>query len=85
MDASKDILIQQQANKIEQLEQELRIVQRQLQQFQGRQMNDIAARRRAAMQYYREQYMMKHPNETPVVLTSDSSDDVIDSMGNDGC
>ena len=43
------------------LEQELRIVKRQLEQFQGRQMDDIAERRRVALLYYREEYERKHP------------------------
>ena len=49
-----------QAKYIEELEQELHIIRRQLQQFQGRQMNEIAERRRAAMQFYREEYERKH-------------------------
>jgi hypothetical protein len=52
----------QQAQRIEELEQELRIVRRQLEQFQGRQMDDIMERRRAAMQFYREEYERLHPN-----------------------
>ena len=53
-------LIEKQAQRIEELEQELRIVKRQLQQFQGRQMDEIAERRRAAMQFYREEYERTH-------------------------
>ncbi len=52
----------QQAQRIEELEQELRIVRRQLEQFQGKQMSEIMVRRRAAMQFYREEYERLHPN-----------------------
>ena len=56
----KEVVIQQQAARIEELEQELRIVRRQLEQFQGRQMDDIMHRRRAAMDFYREEYERTH-------------------------
>ena len=46
---------------VDELEQELRIVKRQLKQFQGYQMDEIAERRRAALQYYREEYERQHP------------------------
>ena len=52
----------QQAQRIEELEQELRIVRRQLEQFQGKQMSEIMERRRAAMQFYREEYERLPPN-----------------------
>ncbi len=48
--------------RVEELQQELRIVHRQLDQFQGRQMAEIASRRRAALQYYRDEYARTHPN-----------------------
>jgi hypothetical protein len=51
-----------QAERIAELEQELAIVRRQLEQFQGAQMSAIQERRRAAMQYYREEYQRLHPN-----------------------
>lgn len=47
--------------KIEELEQELRIVRRQLDQFQGRQMEEMAERRRQALNYYRDEYSRTHP------------------------
>ena len=47
--------------RVEELEQELRIVRRQLEQFQGRQMDEIAERRRQALNYYREEYERAHP------------------------
>ena len=57
-------LIQRQAKRIAELEQELQITRRQLDQFQGRQMDEIAQRRRSALQFYREQYELKHGAET---------------------
>ena len=67
-------LIERQAQRIQELEQELRIVSRQLEQFQGRQMDEIMERRRAAMQFYREQYELKHGPIPPDVYDSDDSD-----------
>ena len=63
------------------LEQELRIVERQLQQYQLHQMEDIAARRQAALQYYKEEYMRTHPHAEPSNRSFDDSGyglDVID-------
>ena len=64
-----DARIKAQARYIEELEQELRIIRRQLQQFQGRQMDEIAERRRAAIQFYREEYERKHGPMPPYTGT----------------
>ena len=53
-------LIESQARHIQELKDELCIVKRQLQQFLGRQMNEIAERRRSALQFYREQYELRN-------------------------
>ncbi len=55
----------QQAKRIDELEQELRIVRRQLEQFQSKQMDEIMERRRAALQYYHEEYerLQNRPNK----------------------
>ena len=55
-----DQLIQKQAQRIKELEEELRIVRRQLEQFQTRQMEEIGRRRRATIKFYREQYEKEH-------------------------
>lgn len=68
--------VERQAYHICDLEQELRIVKRQLGQFQGRQMDEIAERRRAAMQYYREQYELKHGPIPPTVYNIKGQDTV---------
>jgi hypothetical protein len=47
--------------RIKELEQTLRIVERQLDQFQGRQMTELAARRQAALEYYRQEYHRADP------------------------
>lgn len=41
----------------------------QLDQFQGRQMEELAERRRAAMQYYRDEYERNHPGYQNVSLS----------------
>ncbi len=56
----KDVIIQRQTIRIEELESELRIVHRQLEQFQGVWMREFAERRRAALQYYRAEYDRSH-------------------------
>ena len=75
-----ETLIKKQAECIEELEQELRIVRRQLEQFQSRQMDEIAERRRAAMQFYREEYerqqirqyaCIKDDNDVPMEFDDD--------------
>ena len=48
--------IQEQAERIGDLEQELRIVKRQLEQFQSRQMDEIFRRRQEAMDFYKREY-----------------------------
>ena len=53
-------ILRKKDDKIQDLETELRIVKRQLEAFQGRQMDEILQRRRAAMQFYREQYERTH-------------------------
>ena len=53
---NKDVVLQQQAAQIKELEQELRIVRRQLERFQQGDMDEFARQRRAAMQFYREQH-----------------------------
>ena len=77
MDA-KDAVIEQQAECIKQLRQELDIIRRQLQQFQGKQLEEIAAHRRAARRYYREEYERIHDEEP---FTCSGGGDVIDSLG----
>lgn len=73
----KDEVIRQQAGRIQVLEQELHIVHRLLEQFQGRQMDQIAGRRRAALAYYREEYERLHPNGP---FTGGGGQDVIEYM-----
>lgn len=46
---------------LEDKEQELRIVHRQLDTFQGGLMERIAANRKASLQRYRDQYILAHP------------------------
>jgi hypothetical protein len=75
--ADQASLVERQAQHIKDLEQELRIVRRQLAQFQGRQMGYIAERRRAAMQFYREQYEREHgPTATHIAATSEGLDEL---------
>ena len=71
-------LIESQARHIQDLEQELRIVRRQLEQFQGRQMDEIAERRRSAMQFYREEYERKHGPQPPHICDDSGSSDEYD-------
>ena len=68
--------IERQAKYIEDLEHELRITRRQL---QDREMKEITERRRAAIQFYREEYERKHgpPNIKPRA----EGTDVIDCLG----
>ena len=47
--------------KVEELRQELGIVHRQLDTFQGRQMHELAARRSVALQYYKDEFARTHP------------------------
>ena len=68
--------------KIADLEQELRIVHRQLQQLQGRQMEELAERRRNALQNYREEYERTHPNCTPVFIGRGG---LMEAEDGDGC
>lgn len=70
---------QQQADRIEELEQELGIVRTLLKQYQGRQIKEIAERRRAAMNYYREEYQRSglHPPDHHV--SGGNGNDEIDS------
>ena len=68
-------IIKQQAQRIQDLEQELRIVKRQLQQFQGRQMDEILERRRAWMQFYREEYEREHMRSTGRILSQNLQND----------
>ena len=56
--------IESQTQRIEKLEQELLIVHKQLNFFQRREMNDFVEKRRAALQFYREEYERKHPSRT---------------------
>lgn len=67
---------QQQADRIQELEQELSIVRRLLEQYQGRQMNEIAARRRAAMDFYRNEYQRLHLHDH----SDCSGDDEVDCL-----
>ncbi len=53
---------QQLLGRVEELLQELRIVHRQLDLFQGQQMAEISSRRRAALDYYRDSYARTHPD-----------------------
>ena len=55
-----DETVKQQAARIEELEQELRIVKRQLEQFQTRQMAEFARKRQQAMDYYKKEYERTH-------------------------
>ena len=57
---SMSALVKQQAHRIQDLEQELRIVKRQLQQFLEQKMNEILECRRAYMQFYKEEYEREH-------------------------
>ena len=69
----EDVIIQQ-SRRICDLEQELRIVKRQLEQFQTRKMYEFVERRSAALQYYREKYERLHPNEPTTCSGSDEID-----------
>ena len=53
---------QQLLTRVEELRQEVRIVHRQLDLFQGQQMAEIASKRRAALDYYRDSYARTHPD-----------------------
>ena len=72
----KDAIIQSQAVRITELEQTLNIVRRQLEQFQGRQMDELAERRREALKYYREEYEKLHGGYTNVHYKG--GDDTVD-------
>lgn len=74
--------------RVEELKSELRIVTRQLQQYQSAQMNEIAERRRSAMMFYREMHERQQQatgylnvQSTPHVGTQEAGEgyDVIDS------
>ena len=64
------------------LQQELRIVHRQLDQFQGKQMQEIAIRRQQALQYYREEYERTHPDGTAAFTGRGG---LIEADEGDGC
>ena len=72
--------IEQQTARIRELEHELCIVYRQLERYQGRELDDILDRRRAAIQFYREEYERTH-GAPPTYCrgNSDEGQDVVDS------
>lgn len=59
--ADNDSVIQQQVERIQELEHKLRFVRRQLEQFTGPQMGAIGAEKWAIFRHYQEEYAKKNP------------------------